>query len=239
MKIYLDPGHGGSQPGAIGHDPATVREADLVWAVSVAVGLELEHCGADVKFSRAFGQTSSRVLLGDRTDEANAWPADLFLSIHCNSFETWAARGVEILHYGSRAGFSAADSIRRELTARALIEVPGLIEPRRAEFFYRGLKIRKDLDVLRLTNMPAVLVELPFISNPGDLGKLIEAKIQVRFARAIAAGAVRFLGPPCCGAEILIEQVFGVYKTENGKKVYSYKCSKCGMTWDAGKPVPA
>ena len=187
MKIYLDPGHGGVDPGAIGHDPSEAREADIVWAVSLVLAAELERQEADVTFSRAFGRTDQRIPLAGRAAQANAIPADLFLSIHCNSFTSASAHGVEVLHFGSQSGSQLAESIRLAM------ENEGLIGPG-ALFRDRGLKPRPGLAVLRLTSMPAALVELPFLSNPSNLTKLLEAKTQIRFARAIADGALGFLG---------------------------------------------
>lgn len=187
MKIYLDPGHGGPDPGAIGRDPSEAREADIVWAVSLVLAAELEKRGADVTFSRAFGRTGQRILLADRAAAANAIPADLFLSIHCNSFTSASAHGVEVLHFGSESGSQIAESIRLALQNEGLVGT-------RALFRDRGLKARRGLAVLRLTSMPAALVELPFVSNRSNLTKLLDAKIQIRFAQAIAAGTLAFLG---------------------------------------------
>ncbi len=186
MKIYIDPGHGGVDPGAIGKDPAEAREADIVWAVALALIAELERRGGDVKLSRFFGRTNARFPLADRAAEANSWPADLFLSIHCNSFTSTAANGVEVLHFGSESGEALAESIRASMAADGLIGTGTL-------FRDRGLKVRPGLAVLRLTQMPAALVELPFVSNRTNLSKLLDGMIQVRFAHAVARGATSFL----------------------------------------------
>ena len=186
MKIYLDPGHGGVDPGAIGHDLSEARKADIVWAVSAVLAAELERRGAEVTFSRAFGRTRHRIPLADRAGEANSIPADLFLSVHCNSFTSASALGVEVLHFGSESGIQIAESIRLAMESEGLIRTGAL-------FRDRGLNRRPGLAVLRLTSMPAALVELPFVSNRSDLTKLLDAKIQIRFARAIADGAFAFL----------------------------------------------
>ena len=186
MRIYVDPGHGGVDPGAIGRDPAEAREADIVWAVSLVLAAELERGGAEVKVSRLFGRTDARILLADRVAEANSWPADLFLSIHCNSFTSTSANGVEVLHFGSESGEALAESIRASMAETELIGTGTL-------FRDRGLKVRPGLAVLRLTQMPAALVELPFVSNRTNLSKLLDSKIQMRFAHAVARGATAFL----------------------------------------------
>ena len=186
MNVYLDPGHGGRDPGAIGRDPATAQEADIVWAVSLVLAAELERRGVDVTFSRAFGRTDRTIRLADRAAEANAIPADVFLSIHCNSFTDPAAHGVEVLHFGSETGTAISEQIREAMRREGLIGAGAL-------FRDRGLKIRSELAVLRLTSMPAALVELPFLSNRANLTRLLDAKTQIRFARAIASGAIDFL----------------------------------------------
>ena len=186
MRIYVDPGHGGVDPGAIGRDPAEAREADIVWAVALALIAELERRGSEVKLSRLFGRTHARIPLADRAAQANSWRADLFLSIHCNSFASSTANGVEVLHFGSERGRALAESIRASMAANGLIG-PGTL------FRDRGLKLRPGLAVLRLTRMPAVLVELPFVSNRSNLSKLLDGKVQVRFAHAVARGATAFV----------------------------------------------
>lgn len=174
MRIYLDPGHGGKDPGAIGYDPWILVEEDVAWSVALGVRVLLEGAGHEVRTSRP---QSRYVTLGGRTGEANAWPADAFVSIHCNAAEATTARGVEVLHYGSRAG---------SLLAQALLEeVRGAVP-----VVDRGLKIRPDLAVLRLTQMPAALVELPFISTPAELEMLAAAGAQAAWSRAIARGVL-------------------------------------------------
>ena len=130
MNVYLDPGHGGRDPGAIGRDPATAQEADIVWAVSLVLATELERQGVDVTFSRAFGRTNRTVRLTDRAAEANAIPADLFLSIHCNSFTDPAAHGVEVLHFGSETGTAMSEQIRQAMRREGLIGAGALFRDR-------------------------------------------------------------------------------------------------------------
>lgn len=115
------------------------------------------------------------VSLADRTTMANKAKADIFVSIHANSFTVNTARGLETFsHPGSTAGRKLASDIQSEiLKDKTLYSVN------------RGLKTA-NFYVLRVSNMPAALTELAFISNPGD-ATILRTK-QKEFAKQIAAG---------------------------------------------------
>lgn len=83
MKIYLDPGHGGSDPGASGNG---LLEKDVTLAIALKINdiLLKEYAGAETRLSRT---TDKTVTLQERTDDANSWGADLFVSIHTNAFD--------------------------------------------------------------------------------------------------------------------------------------------------------
>lgn len=179
MKVFLDQGHGGNDPGAIGRNPAVAREDDLVVAVCVGVVLELERLGHEVLVSRPAGRWDKRFQLKARTAEANAWPADRFVSVHFNSFGKASAHGLEFLHYGSAAGLELATLMQDAFNQAKLFD----------DFKNRGLKERPGLAVLNGSNMPAVLVELPFLSNESELRRSLDVSMLARFARAIARGA--------------------------------------------------
>lgn len=111
-------------------------------------------------------------------DCANQWPADIFVSIHCNSAGNTSAQGTETLvhNMGGRAE-RLADCIQRQI-----VDSLDTVD--------RGLKERPELTVLRATDMPAVLVELAFISNEEDEALLRDR--QDDFARAIARGVTDY-----------------------------------------------
>ena len=170
MKIFLDPGHGGKDPGAVA---AGYREKDIALNIAHMVGMILEEAGAEVRMSR---ERDVFVCLADRAMMANEWGADLFLSIHCNSAASSAATGTESLVYAEngRANDLAgqiADRIGRDL-----------------HLTNRGVKVRPELAVLNSTHMDAVLVETAFISNAQDRNKLL---IQPEDFAAAIAGAVQ------------------------------------------------
>ena len=181
MRVCVDPGHGGKDPGAIGYKPWRLREAEVVWSVSTVLRHVLEADGHQVLTTRRQGEY---VGLAERARRANAWGADLFVSVHCNSFADPAAHGLEVLHYGSEAGEQLARSILDEIFESTYLD--------RFEIRYRGLKRRPGLAVLRLTRMPAALVELPFISNPTDHAALVDPQAQVEYALAVARGLTKF-----------------------------------------------
>ena len=177
MKIIcIDPGHGGKDPGATGGD---VDEKDITLDVSKKIVSFLEAKGCTVMLTR---ETDVFVELSDRARMANAVKADLYVSIHCNSVGGNAnATGMEVYHYthASEASKHAARAIYDKLLPVSSLRG-------------RGVKA-KDLAVLRETKMPAVLVELAFISNEFDRAKLTDSAWQDNAAKAIADGIAEAL----------------------------------------------
>ena len=179
-RIMADPGHGGRDPGAIGRDPFTVREKDVAWTVATLVRGFLPAC--TVATTRRQGEFVS---LHERAKRANDFNAVGFLSIHCNAVADPKAHGVEVWHHPSSVeGRALADCILRAMLS-APLHGPALEN--------RGLKPSRRLVVLKKTRMPAVLVELPFLSNAQDLTTLIEPCNQIALAQAIAEGTMNWL----------------------------------------------
>ncbi|PWW31889.1 N-acetylmuramoyl-L-alanine amidase [Cytobacillus oceanisediminis] len=153
MKLYLDPGHGGTDPGAQGNG---LKEKDINLDIAKLIRniLEQGYENIDVRMSRTSDITKS---LSQRTDEANSWGADFYLSIHCNAFNG-QARGYEDYIHSSLSDTSLTgkyqDIIHTEVT-----KLNNLIN--------RGQK-KANFHVLRETAMPALLSENGFIDNPDD-----------------------------------------------------------------------
>lgn len=166
-RIFIDPGHGGSDPGASGNG---VVESHKNLEIALKVGAILQGKGYAVNYSRT---NNAYVSLSDRAYLANVWGADLFVSIHANSFTGSDAYGTETyLHpYGGPVSLDYATRINN-----ALVNHLGLHN--------RGVKTA-DFAVLRDTSMPAVLVETAFVSNPSDAEKL--RNNPQGFANAIAS----------------------------------------------------
>ncbi len=156
VKIFIDPGHGGPEPGAVG--PSGLREAD----VNLRVGLVLRNClqeynGATVMMSRT---DNVDVGLGERVVAANNWGADRFISVHHNASVNRDYNATETYAY-YYAGKTAID-MQEKVHAR-LVEGLGLRDGKaRTAGFY----------VLRNTHMPAILTEASYISNPYEEARL-------------------------------------------------------------------
>ena len=180
MLICLDAGHGGKDSGACG---AYSKEKNIALTAAIYLGEELTKLGFEVMYTRT---TDTYVKLIDRARLANNRKADLFVSIHCNSAASAKAHGTETLCYEPcRVG---------ELIQEALIKETGLTN--------RGLKTRKDLAVLNLTEMTAVLVEMAFISNPDEEDLLKNEAWLKRCVKAIARGICNCYGTPQTKQEV-------------------------------------
>ena len=175
-RVCIDPGHGGHDPGAVG---GGVKEKDIALSVAKQIGAYLEARGCTVMLTR---ETDVFIELSDRARMANSAKAGLYVSVHCNSAESNArATGMEVYHYthASEASKRAARIIYDKL-----LPASGL----------RGRGVKADnFAVLRETKMPAVLVELGFVSNPDDRAKLTYSAWQDDAAKAIADGIIEAL----------------------------------------------
>lgn len=176
MKIVIDPGHGGKDPGAVG--PSGIKEANVNLQVALKVADKLQRAGLSVKLTRT---TDVFVDLQPRCGIANSWGADYFVSIHCNSAGTPQAYGTETYCYK----FGGKGEILAKAIQAELIAATG-----RAN---RGVK-EANFYVLRETNMPAVLTELAFVSNPEEERLLASVAYQEKCALAIAKGIGKFIG---------------------------------------------
>lgn len=175
MRICIDPGHSGPyEPGACA---GGVTEAAVNMAISKALGGTLSLLGYEVMYTRQGDIKTDD--LEFRAQLANEQGADGFVSIHCNSAESIAANGVEVYHYpGSDEGMHLATDIQSMLTVSTPLKDRGVKE--------------ENFAVLRLTDMPAVLVECGFLSSEEDRGFLIDEKQQMAIAFSIAAGINRY-----------------------------------------------
>ncbi|HSK81284.1 MAG TPA: N-acetylmuramoyl-L-alanine amidase [Thermoanaerobaculia bacterium] len=172
MKICIDPGHGGADPGAIGTTPdRNLDEKTFTLSVSLFLRDELRDAGHTVIMTR---QQDVFVGLADRAALANQSDADLFISIHANAAATPEPEGMEVFCFpGSVRGRDAATRVLESMVA----EFPGHRN--------RGVK-EANFAVLRLSGMPAILVECEFLTNPAQLEFLADEGNQRRLAAAIA-----------------------------------------------------
>lgn len=205
MKIFIDAGHNysGFGTGAVGNG---LKEQDITFQIADKLKKLIVSSGHQVKMSRNklkdnIGTTVS-LGLQKRAEMANEWGADLFISIHCNAFNT-KARGTETLVFSlngkaAEYGKKINDAIVKKLGTKD-----------------RGIKERKELAVLRRTVMPAVLVETAFIDNADDARLLVER--QDDFASAIAEGVIG-LSNDLSNIEYLVNEYVkrGIVADKNG-----------------------
>ncbi len=185
IRIYIDQGHnptGYHNTGAVGNG---LVEQD----VNFEVGLYLARLlNDDPRFLARLSRPTPETVLGTnnttslqaRVNEANRWPADYFISIHCNSNTNPAINGSEVYVYQQNTqSFWLAQHILNGLTAAA-----GTKD--------NGVRVNPSLFVLRRTRMPAVLVELAYLSNPEDAQKLRDDPRA--FAQGIYDGLLSYFG---------------------------------------------
>ena len=182
IKVYVDQGHNPESPNA-GAEGNGLREQDITYRVGVALADLLRANGNfEVRLSRptptsSLG-TSNTTSLQARVNDANSWGANYFISIHTNAAENPAVSGTEAFAY---ARPSAAFALGEDII-EGISDATGLRD--------RGMKVRPGLYVLRKTAMPAVLVELGFITNPGDATLMNEN--PALFARGIYNGMLDY-----------------------------------------------
>ena len=184
IKIYIDQGHNPENPNA-GAEGNGLREQDITYRVGKALGdLLRANPEFEVRESRPTPDTalgsSNTTSLQRRVQDANAWGADYFISIHTNASSIPSASGVESFVYQVN---SPAFRLGEDIT-QSLSEATGLQD--------RGTKVRPGLYVLRRTAMPAVLAEIGFITNPSDAA-LMNSNPQL-FAQGIYNGILEYFG---------------------------------------------
>lgn len=184
MKICIDPGHGGTDPGAVG--PTGTREKDIALAVSKKVAEKLQNAGVATKLTRT---TDIFVSLQQRCDISNSFNADYFVSIHCNSAANSAAKGMEV--YTSR-GQTKADPFAEAIANELQKAFPNLTL--RSDLTDKDKDKEAGYYVLVHTKAPAVLIELAFISNPEEEKMLRDASYQEKVATTIANAICKYTG---------------------------------------------
>lgn len=177
--ITIDPGHGGSDSGAVGPNGYTEKEGAFV--ISQKVASILNQSGAKVVMTRdsdvdVYGpNASARNELQARVDVGNNANSDIFVSIHCNAFVNPAANGTQTFYYGSSyQGQRLAQNIQEKM-----IEANGLRD--------RGISTC-NFYVVKHSYMPAVLIETAFITNYDEEALLSDDEWQTIMAKAIAEG---------------------------------------------------
>jgi N-acetylmuramoyl-L-alanine amidase len=216
-KIVIDPGHGGHDTGTIG--PNGLEEKDLVLEVGRRLGKLLEtRMGAEVVYTRS---DDTFIPLETRTAIANQEQADLFVSIHANSSRDADARGVETYYLNFTSSHDALEVAAREnaVSENSIHELQDLVKKialkekidESREFATdvqhslhsglaakspgvrdRGVK-KAPFIVLIGANMPSILAEISFVSNPGDERRLETAEYRQRIAESLYRGIAKYV----------------------------------------------
>ena len=181
LKVCIDAGHGGHYPGAVS---GGMEEEDFNLIIASMVACQLGD-DFDVVMTR---RDDKAVSLLQRSQIANDEECDLFVSIHANASFFKGSRGLEIFFY-SRTGERVAEIIRNQI----MIDFKNLND--------RGTK-RGQFVVLRMTDMPAVLIECAFMSNEENLKFLKSEGNQVRLAESITEGIKEVLNGGCLNATV-------------------------------------
>ena len=174
--IYIDAGHGGNDPGAVGNG---IQEKDVVLPISLDLGQALQSMGYSVYYTRT---DDVEIDLEPRVASAESINADIFVSIHANSLAAKNSdiSGIETYYArGSAIGKELADYVHTQI-----IENTGASDRSvRSAGFY----------VIARTSMPAILVETGFVTNADEAANLNNPSYQKRMAEAIAKGIDQFM----------------------------------------------
>jgi len=200
MKIGIDPGHGGEDPGAVGK--GGTLEKDINLAIAQRVQFLLSRMGIETVMTRSDDSPKS---LMSRTNLLNGARVDYAISIHCNSS---ADPGPNYISTFIQARGGEAELLATKVQAR-LAQSTGWPDG--------GVRVQ-NLHMTRETKMPAILCECGFISNPAQELLLKNSEVQTRIARAIVEGVSEFL-------QIEVEQP----KTEQWKMVIMEKAVEEGL----------
>ena len=216
-KIVIDPGHGGHDTGTIG--PNGLEEKDLVLEVSRRLGKLLEtRLGAEVVYTR---RDDTFIPLETRTAIANQARADLFVSIHANSSHDPDARGVETYYLNFTSSPEALEVAAREnaVSEKSIYELQDLVKKialkekieesrefagdvqaslhsglatKSTAIRDRGVK-KAPFIVLIGANMPSILAEISFVSNPTDEHRLATSEYRERIAESLYRGIAKYV----------------------------------------------
>ena len=217
-RIVIDPGHGGHDTGTIG--PTGFMEKDLCLDVALRLGKIIEQRlpGADVVYTR---QDDTFIPLEERTKIANEAKADLFLSIHANSSDDHAARGVETyylnmkgtpeaMQVAARENAASDQSVHqleelvakiargekreesREFASEVQDSLLRRVQRTSHDIKNRGVR-RAPFVVLIGANMPSALTEISFLSNPSDEQLLKKPETRQRIAEGLYQGVAHYL----------------------------------------------
>ena len=198
MKWYLDFGHGGKDPGALGKN--NTKESDIVLKIGLIIKEILEKSNEKVITTR---ENNTYYTLSQRFNKANKENCDYFISLHMNSSTNTSAKGTETWVYNLNSKIS---TLGKNLTSNLS---KNLNTPN------RGVKESKKFSVLKNTKMPAIIIEIDFISNPEieDLYKK-EDYIQ-KVSQTISSTLLNFINKEAPPKAPLYKVTIGAFKDKN------------------------
>lgn len=173
-KVFIDAGHGGTDPGALGYG---YRESDLNLQVAKKVESKLKSKGIDVKMSR---NSDIFYSLSERAEMANDYGADAFVSIHQNSAEAKSANGIETYYNRNK---EEDKPLSNDIQTQVISQTGAN---------NRGVK-NAEFTVLVKSKMISALVECGFITNELEVKKLSDSSYQDKLATGIANGIEEYL----------------------------------------------
>lgn len=189
--VIVDPGHGGTDHGVPGQP---LHEGQLMYDLASRVEGRLTATGSSAFLTRGPDHTDGVLGAAERAEFANAAGADLVVSLHVAAHHNPQAHGVATFYWGSdrygqhsAMGRRFADLVQREICART-----DLLDCRTHAV---------NLDLLRRTRMPAVRVEVGYLTNPGDATRLADPAFRDVVAEAIVVAVQRLYLPPDQDAE--------------------------------------
>lgn len=218
IKIVIDPGHGGNDPGAVGPRRTQEKNVTLDVAKRIARTLHKEIPTAKIYLTRTDDRTLS---LSERTEFANRIEADLFISVHANAAPSGAVEGIETYYlditndrYSIRLANRENEVSEAQVTDLEYILADLAMKSNTQQSIALGDSVQKSIlssvrskwsdvkdlglkhalfYVLMGVKMPAILVETSFVSNPKEERRLVDKKYQDAIAQGVASGVQKYL----------------------------------------------
>lgn len=198
MKWYLDFGHGGKDPGAVG--PTNLKESDTALKIGMIVKENLENSLEKVITTR---ENDKYYSLDYRTKKANIENSDYFISIHLNSATNTSAKGCEVWLYDENSKLkNLANNLCNNLSNK--INTPN-----------RGVKYSKKLSILKNTKMPALLIEVDFISNKEVEKSLRNDKHLKNIADTISSTLLSFVNKDFVDNKVFYRVCIGSFNNKD------------------------
>jgi N-acetylmuramoyl-L-alanine amidase len=220
-KIFIDAGHGDFDPGAIGNN---IQEKDIALSLALKIERKLKDFeNVETMLSR---DTDTFLKLAERTDKANDWGADCFVSLHCNSADSANPKGFETFIYNGSVG-SDTIAFQNVMHQEILKQIGNQVQD-------RGKK-RANFHVLRESKMNAILGENLFVSNASDAALLKQEPFLERIVQGYVNGLQAFYGlertirPPTDNPDDELYQVIaGTYSNYQNALIQAEKLRKDG-----------